>query len=177
LIYVNPRRRAGATLAAARLKRKIMYTRILVPTDGSPTATAGVREAIRLARGWNVTLRFIHVVDKLSLMQNLLPAAVIADAVRSMQRAGHAALEDARGLAARNHFKAQTVLKVPSKDSVARSIAAEAARWKAELIVMGSHGQRGDSRMMMGSTAQEVIKCAKSPVLLVTAVFSTPKRR
>lgn len=154
-----------------------MYTRILVPVDGSPTATAGVREAIRLARGWKVAIRFIHVVDKLSLMQNLLPARVITETIKGMQRAGQAALENARGLAARDHLDAQAVLRVPAKGSVADAIAAEAARWKAELIVMGSHGQRGDSRMMMGSTAQEVIKRARSPVLLVTSVFSIPKRR
>jgi nucleotide-binding universal stress UspA family protein len=154
-----------------------MYTRILVPTDGSPTAIAGVREAIRLARGWKVAIRFVYVVDRLSLVQNLLPATVIADAVRNMRRAGHAALEDARGLAAKSHLAAQTALKVPDRGSVADAIAAEAARWRAQLIVMGSHGQRGDSRMMMGSTAQQVIKRARSPVLLVTAVFSTPRRR
>ena len=154
-----------------------MYTRILVPVDGSPTATAGVREAIRLARGWNVAIRFIHVVDKSSLMRNLLPARVVAETIKSMQRAGHAALEGARNLAARDHLAAQTVLKAPAKGSVADTIAAEAAHWKAELIVMGSHGHRGASRLIMGSTAQEVIKSAKSPVLLVTAVFSGTRRR
>ena len=154
-----------------------MYTRILVPTDGSPTATAGVREAIRLARGWKVAIRFVHIVDKLSLMQNLLPAAVISDAVKSMQRAGQAAVEDARGLAARDHLAAQTVVKIPARGSVADAIAAEATRWKAQLIVMGSHGQRGDSRMTMGSTAQQVIKRARAPVLLVTAVFGGSRRR
>lgn len=154
-----------------------MYTRILVPVDGSPTATAGVREAIRLARGWNVAIRFIHVVDKASLLQGLLPARIIAETIKSMQRAGHAALEGARSLAARDHLSAQTVLRIPARGSVAEAIASEAARWKAELIVMGSHGHRGASRLVMGSTAQEVIKSARSPVLLVTAVFGSQKRR
>jgi nucleotide-binding universal stress UspA family protein len=154
-----------------------MYTRILVPTDGSPTATAGVREAIRLARGWRVAIRFIHVVDRSSLMQNLMPARLIAETVKSMQRAGQAALEGARSLAARDHLAAQTVLRTPARGSVADAIAAEAARWKAELIVMGSHGRRGASRMIMGGTAQGVIKVARSPVLLVKAVFDGRKRR
>src|SRR5688572_5114765 len=110
-------------------------------------------------------------------MRNLLPARVVAETIKSMQRAGHAALEGARNLAARDHLAAQTVLKTPAKGSVADTIAAEAARWKAELIVMGSHGHRGASRLIMGSTAQEVIKSAKSPVLLVTAVFSGTRGR
>jgi nucleotide-binding universal stress UspA family protein len=154
-----------------------MYTRILVPTDGSPTATAGVREAIRLAKGWKVAIRFIHVVDRPSLLRSLLPARAVGEMVRNLQRAGHVAVDGARALAARDHLAAQAVLRIPARGSVAQAIAAEADRWKAELIVMGSHGQRGDSRMMMGSTAQEVIKCARVPVLLVTAVFSASKRR
>jgi nucleotide-binding universal stress UspA family protein len=154
-----------------------MYTRILVPTDGSPTATAGVREAIRLARGWNIAVRLIHVVDRLSLLQNLLPARLVAETIKSMQRNGMAALEDAKRLAGRDGVAAQTVLKTPDRGSVADAIVAEASRWKADLIVMGTHGQRGAGTAVIGSTAQGVVRRSKPPVLLVTAVFSARGRR
>jgi nucleotide-binding universal stress UspA family protein len=154
-----------------------MYTRILVPTDGSPTATAGVREAIRLARGWKVGVRFIHVVDRLFPMQSLLPARVVADAVKSMRRAGQSAIGHARSLAQRDGIPAHAVLRVPGRGSVADAIVAEAARWKADLIVMGTRGQRGAGNAVVGSTAQGVLKSAKPPVLLVTAIFSRKRKR
>jgi len=43
-----------------------MYKRILVPIDGSPTAEAGLKEAIRMAQLMQASLRMIHVVDELS---------------------------------------------------------------------------------------------------------------
>ena len=45
------------------------YKRILVPVDGSATSTAGLNEALRLARNQNAKLKLIHVVDELSDLQ------------------------------------------------------------------------------------------------------------
>jgi len=56
-----------------------MYQRILVPVDGSRTATRGLREAIRLAKGHDATLRLLHVVDRLPLTQGLEPPAIIEE--------------------------------------------------------------------------------------------------
>ncbi|MES2531248.1 MAG: universal stress protein, partial [Pseudomonadota bacterium] len=43
-----------------------MYQRILVPVDGSTTATRGLQEAIRLAALTGGRIRLLHVVDELS---------------------------------------------------------------------------------------------------------------
>jgi nucleotide-binding universal stress UspA family protein len=43
----------------------------------------------------------------------------------------------------------------------------EATRWHADLIVMGSHGRRGISRLAMGSDAELVLRRAGAPVLVV----------
>jgi nucleotide-binding universal stress UspA family protein len=144
-----------------------MYARILVPVDGSPTATAGLREAMRLARGGRATIRLIHVIDRLSLVQAMDPTPMVADIMRSMEVSGRNALEAARGLVEKAGIAVQVVLKKPTQGSVADAIVAEARRWKTELIVMGTHGRRGISRMIMGSTAQGVVTSSRSPVLLV----------
>ena len=144
-----------------------MYKRILVPVDGSPTATAGVREAIRLASGMQATVQLIHVIDRLSLVQTMDPTPLIEDLMRRMQAAGRRTLEEARGLFEKAGIAVQMTLKEPDKGSVADAIVEEAGRSKAELIVMGTHGRRGISRMVMGSTAQGVVASSKLPVLLV----------
>jgi nucleotide-binding universal stress UspA family protein len=46
-------------------------------------------------------------------------------------------------------------------------IVAQANEWGAELIVMGTHGRRGLARVAMGSDAEEVVRSASVPVLLV----------
>ena len=43
----------------------------------------------------------------------------------------------------------------------------EAVNWKADLIVIGTHGRSGLSRLLLGSVAEEVVRGASVPVLLV----------
>jgi nucleotide-binding universal stress UspA family protein len=43
----------------------------------------------------------------------------------------------------------------------------EAKKWKADLIVMGTHGRRGINRMMLGSDAEMVLRNTPIPVLMV----------
>jgi nucleotide-binding universal stress UspA family protein len=53
-------------------------------------------------------------------------------------------------------------------------IVQEADKWSADLIVMGTHGLRGISRLVMGSDAENVLRACKVPVLLVK---NTPHER
>ena len=43
----------------------------------------------------------------------------------------------------------------------------EAKRWRADLIVIGSHGRRGIRRLLLGSVAEGLTRVASKPVLLV----------
>jgi nucleotide-binding universal stress UspA family protein len=153
-----------------------MYTRILVPVDGSPTATAGLREAIRLAGKSGVTIRLIHVVDRLSLVQAMEPTPLIEDMMKSMEVTGRAALEESRALVEKAGIAAQVALKKPAAGSVADAIVKEARQWKAGLIVMGTHGRRGISRMIMGSAAQGVVASSTIPILLVRGPAGLKRR-
>jgi nucleotide-binding universal stress UspA family protein len=45
----------------------------------------------------------------------------------------------------------------------------EARKWKADLIVIGTHGRRGMRRVVMGSDAEQVVRTSPVPVLLVRA--------
>ena len=50
---------------------------------------------------------------------------------------------------------------------VADRITADAKRWRADLIVIGTHGRRGMQRLLMGSDAEMVVRNTTVPVLLV----------
>lgn len=52
-------------------------------------------------------------------------------------------------------------------ERIARVIFRESQNWLADLIVIGSHGQSGLPRPMLGSVAEEVLRGASAPVLLV----------
>ena len=71
-----------------------MYTKILVPVDGSPTSTRGLDEAIALARFSHGQLRLIHVVDELSYFTGFEYGTVRTDIVQLMEEQGRKILAD-----------------------------------------------------------------------------------
>jgi nucleotide-binding universal stress UspA family protein len=48
-------------------------------------------------------------------------------------------------------------------------VLAQAQQWPAQLIVIGTHGRRGVGRLLLGSDAEQVLRQAPVPVLLVRA--------
>jgi nucleotide-binding universal stress UspA family protein len=48
-------------------------------------------------------------------------------------------------------------------------LAAEARRWNADLVVLGTHGRRGINHLLMGSVAEALARVAPAHVLLVRA--------
>jgi nucleotide-binding universal stress UspA family protein len=52
-------------------------------------------------------------------------------------------------------------------ERLAETVANGAKDWGAELIVLGTHGRRGVGRLLMGSGAEQIIRLAPVPVLVV----------
>jgi nucleotide-binding universal stress UspA family protein len=50
---------------------------------------------------------------------------------------------------------------------VADAIVAQAKKWKADVIVIGTHGREGLARVVLGSDAELVVRESPVPVLLV----------
>jgi nucleotide-binding universal stress UspA family protein len=146
-----------------------MYQRILVPVDGSHTSTIGLQEAIRLATNQRAKLRIIHVVDELLVAQNFEGYVNAGDLIDSLEAAGKKALAKAAALARTHKLQAEATMFETVGGRVADVIVREARKWKADLIVMGTHGRRGFGRMVLGSDAEAVLRETRVPVLLVRA--------
>jgi nucleotide-binding universal stress UspA family protein len=142
-----------------------MYQRILVPVDGSSTSDRGLQEAIRLAKLTGAQLRLLHVVDVLASWQ----AAEVpsADLLEWARKAGEEVLVAARALVHAAGVPVDTVSYESTHGRVAELVADEALRWQADLIVLGTHGRRGVGRVLIGSDAEQVVRLAPVPVLLV----------
>ena len=144
-----------------------MYKRILAPVDGSHTATRGLKEAVQLAKDHKAKLRLMHVVDESVL--TLYPEAMggTGELIDSLIDAGRQTLKNARTLADRHGVKAETVMHKNLAGRVADLILNEAQKWRADVIVMGTHGRRGISHAILGSDAETVVRSSPVPVLLV----------
>lgn len=144
------------------------YKRILVPVDGSPTSNAGLREAIDLAKGQSAALQLVHVVDYHYLaMTGMEAGAYIEDLMESLTQSGRRILGRAEALARKSDLAVSTVLLESPAGPAADAIVRQAKKWKADLIVIGTHGRRGVRRMLMGSDAEQIVRSSPAPVMLV----------
>ena len=141
-----------------------MYKRICCPIDGSETAQRGLTEAIRLAADQGAQLCLVHVLDQ-GVMTTYTP--LVQEVFIEIRQAGHAMLETARSLAAKQGVEAETKLVEIFTGRAGPAIAETAQTLNADLIVMGTHGRRALERLVLGSDAIAVIGTATVPVLLV----------
>lgn len=149
-----------------------MYKRILVPLDGSHTSKRGLAEAMRLAQYCEAQLRLIHVIDNFVVVPALEGGRQVVDVQKSFRTSGALLLADAEKLARKRGLAADTVMLEIVGGRAAEVIVAQAKKWRADLIVLGTHGRRGLSRLMMGSDAEQVIRAATMPVLTVRSAAS-----
>jgi len=146
-----------------------MYQRILVPIDGSPTSERALQEAIKLADGKGC-LRLVYVIEEVYPLDAdgfaYIDYAALQQAVR---HTGERALAQAAEKVRASGATVETALLEASGERVASVVDSEAGRWPADLIVIGTHGRSGLSRLLLGSVAEGVVRGASVPVLLVRA--------
>ena len=143
-----------------------MYERILVPVDGSATATRGVREAVRLAGGQAARICLLYVTNdaNMAMAESAYPTEELWKHIRAD---GEAVLKEARDIVVAAGGSAETLLLDARVGVVGALIVDQARSWHADVIVMGTHGRRGLGRMIVGSTAVYVLRHTDVPMLLV----------
>jgi len=145
-----------------------MYKRILVPVDGSATSAKGLEEAIRLAKLTGASLELVNVLDEQSLALGVEAyAASSREDLATLRETARGILDRARQRAAAEGVGADTKMLETFGVRVADLIVDEAVAAKADLIVIGTHGRRGIGRLLLGSDAEQILRLAPVPVLLV----------
>lgn len=144
-----------------------MYQRVLVGVDGSEMSVRGLREAIRFAKASGAQLLLVHVLNTLILESEVASTAYYQALADSIRASGAKVLEDAARVTheAGVPFEQKLVEKIGAH--AWQEIVAQAKEWKADLIVIGTHGRRGFKRLVMGSDAELVLRHSPVPVLIV----------
>ena len=144
-----------------------MYQHILVPIDGSETAEQGLYEAIRLAADQKARLRLLYVIDDFPMLTEMSSVANFDTSLQRLRDHGQQLLFNSRKLANDSGVQADPVLREVTAGRVSNTVVDEAKTAACDLIVMGTHGRRGFSRMALGSDADLVVRTSPVPVLLV----------
>ncbi|MCD2516189.1 universal stress protein [Massilia sp. G4R7] len=144
-----------------------MYRHILVPTDGSPVAIQAADAAIDFARACGSDIVALSVAVTEPVFQ-AFEGAVAWDPRLQAEQLLRQAQEYAGAVATRARTAGVPCTTVAScaLDPVA-AIADAAREHGCDLIVMGSHGRRGLSRLLAGSVTQGVLAYAPAPVMVL----------
>lgn len=158
-----------------------MFRRILVPIDGSPPSRRGLDEAIRLAKNQRARIGLLHVIDESIVTRTFdgttyMPAGYVDDFMRSLTSGGKKLLARAEAKVRAGRVKVDTALVETVGRRVADVIVAQAKKWRADVIVLGTHGRGGLSRVVLGSDAELVVRESPVPVLLVRGPVRRTRR-
>jgi nucleotide-binding universal stress UspA family protein len=141
-----------------------MFTRLLIPLDGSTTAEQIVPYARTLARGLKIPVELLAVVDVVRLLTSVEKARNLDGLIDEEVRRGEAYLE---GVAKR--FAGSRVKRTVAQGRAADVIIEKATAHKTILIAMTTHGRSGLGRWLLGSVAEKVLRGTANPLLLVKA--------
>lgn len=143
-----------------------MYKRILVPVDGSETSNKAVVAALQLARESGGRVRLVHALDELAYLSGY---EYSGDLMKVARDYAEKVLVDALDMAKAAGVPGDTKLMDVPGGRLGELVAEEARAWEADLVVVGTHGRRGVSRVFLGSGAEQVLRLAPVPVLAVRA--------
>lgn len=142
-----------------------MYKRILIATDGSDKSSLAAQSGIDLAKALGAEVLALNVINEV----------VVASAVRQLgsdrkevedklMASGQKAVESIKKMGSAAGVKVDALVRMGSPANMVIDIARNEG---ADLIVMGSHGESGASKLLIGSVVQKVLYWATIPVLVV----------
>ena len=141
------------------------YHRILWPTDFSPLAKAALPHAVGLAAETGAELVLLHVLPSLAAyavpdLSGALSVSLQRQSRVAAQRQLHRLETQVKG----PNFRTHTVL---TEGVPFYQIVRAAKRLRCDLIVLATHGRTGLVHAIMGSVAENVLRRAPCPVLIV----------
>ena len=144
------------------------FRHILVPVDGSPTSDKALDEAIRLAVFSGAKITLLHVIDVLSHITDFETGVdYVQQHVPRMRAAGENLLAKEGEKVLAHGLQLECVLIAEGPGRICEYVAEHARSSQADLIVLGSHGRRGVGRLLLGSDAEQIIRHAPVPGLVV----------
>jgi nucleotide-binding universal stress UspA family protein len=144
-----------------------MYRTLLVPVDGSPAATAGLDEAIRLASAVGARLHLMNVVDDRAFDGDGADAAAAGDLRSVVRERGEAVLRHAQALAEQAGVISATALVRSNGEDLQALVARQAEQSQADLVVLGTHAGQALSRLFLSHDSGHLLNLVTVPVLLV----------
>lgn len=145
--------------------------KILVPIDFSASSDQAVDYAAMIAKAFKANIVLLHVAE--AIPHDVPETPIVVKGWPTLHKIEQARLNEvrkkliAKGLAVKAHL----IQGFPY-----RKIVEKAAKEKANLIVMGTHGRRGVDHFLLGSVAEKVVRLAGCPVVTVRSASGVRRK-
>jgi len=141
-----------------------MYTRIIIPLDGSQVAEQVLPYARFLAKALAIPVNLLQVIDldAVALLANPEQGRYIDTVLDDLTRDGRAYLQTVA-----QSIAGASVECLVEKGKAEDVLIERAAADKDSLMIMATHGRSGFSRWILGSVAERVLRHSDTPLLLV----------
>jgi len=141
-----------------------LFQRILIPIDGSQLSLQAAKQGVYIASKLESKVVFLHVIDVRTIQTSSLAGmdpTVLKTRLRSV---AERYLNEAGKLAEEENIKFENQIRegLPAED-----ILKEIEEKRIDLVIMSSKGMSGAHRVIIGSTAEEVVRWSTCPVLIV----------
>ena len=142
----------------------VQFEKVLVPVDFSENSHASLRYAVGFARQYNSRLILLHVVEPMAYPVTDGLTGFTTVPVETNQDAAENQLREWKQQKVPPGLESETALRTgPAYHEIT-----EAAReLGVDLIIISTHGYTGLKHVLLGSTAERVVRHAPCPVLTV----------
>ncbi len=143
----------------------LQVSRLLVPIDFSEFSNQALRYGIELTQRFNAELHLLHVLE---VHSSGAPVFTMGLALPERQEeSNEVALKRLEALPGSDIPESSRVVRATAHGSPLVQIIRYASDQEIDMIIMGTHGRTGLTHVLLGSVAENVVRQAPCPVLIV----------
>lgn len=141
----------------------MVFSKILVPTDGSEYTKSAILKAVELAKITRSTITALYVLDQ-TIFVNMPLDTAVSNTYSLLKKEGESAVSFVKELCEKEGIPCEVLI---GEGSPVKYIVESSKDF--DLIVMGTLGRTGFSKLMMGSVAERVVRYSNCPVMVIRA--------
>ena len=144
----------------------IVFKKMLIAVDGSPCSENAARKGIELAVALQIPVGLFSVIDR---SQEIIPTDLEVKPIQTGTFLQDQAKKNIRQIMDK-YIPASMegrVHEILTEGLPREEILRKLKDWEAEVLVVGTHGRKGLAHLLLGSTAEYLVRHAKVPVLVI----------
>jgi len=143
-----------------------VFKKMLIAVDGSPCSENAAKQGLALAATLQIPVALFSVIDR---SQEIIPTDLEVKPIQTGTFLEEQARKNIRHIMEKYVLKSMEgqVQQILTEGLPREEILRKLNDWQAEVLVVGTHGRKGLAHLLLGSTAEYLVRHAKIPVLVI----------